>query len=102
MSERIDSLKRSVTRDEQRVQKLQETIKLRNAKIKELENAEILSNLNSLSAQGISVRNIIDAIKGRDTDTLMRLMCNDDSTGKSGTGSASINDKEDKENEQSV
>lgn len=104
MSERIESLKHSVKRDELRIQKLQDTIKTRKEKIRELENAEILSNLNSLSAQGLQVQKIIAAIKGRDADALVRLVSENSSIESSGTGSGSafINNKEEKGNEQPV
>lgn len=101
MSDRIDSLKHSVERDEQRVQKLQEAIKSRKEKIRELENSEILSNLNSLSAQGLPIPKIIAAIKGRDADALIRLVSENAPDEKSGTGSDNLNE-ESEDNEQSV
>lgn len=100
MSERIESLKRSVERDEQKAQKLQENIKARKEKIKEMENEEILSDLNSLSAKGISVKKIVAAIKDRDADTLVRLVDGNESfTEECGTGSASQIMKGDKNHE---
>ena len=74
MSEKIKSMKRSVEHDEQRVRKLQESIKTRKEKIHELENEEILSDLNSLSAYGLPAKKIVEAIKNKDADTLLRLI----------------------------
>lgn len=100
MSERIEALKRSMERDEQRVLKLQEEIKVKKEKLRDLENTEILNNLNSLSAQGYPVGRIIDAIGNRDTDALMRLMtANKPPEEESGTRSASQIVKEDIEGE---
>lgn len=100
MSERIETLKKSVERDEQRVQKLQEGIKAKKEKIRGLENAEILSRLNSLSAQGYPVEKIIAAIGNKDAETLMKLIKENESTAqKCGTGSAFQIKKEDSENE---
>ncbi|MVB10831.1 hypothetical protein CAFE_15290 [Caprobacter fermentans] len=98
MSERIESLNRAVERDEQKIQKLQETIKARKEKIRELENAEILSSLNSLSAQGVPVKEIIAAIGSKDADTLMELVAGNEPPSGSGTGSAFQTIKEDMEN----
>lgn len=89
MSERIEALKRSEERDEQKLQRLQETIKARREKIRELENEEILSNLNSLSTKGMPVKKIIAAIQDKDTSTLIELMHAEEAATKSGTGSAS-------------
>ena len=102
MSERTESMKRTVERDEQRVQKLQESIRTRKEKIRELENEEILGELNSLSARGLSVRQIVAAMKDGDADTLFRLIKAGNATKKSGTGSALEMNKEAVRNEQSV
>jgi type II secretory pathway component PulF len=100
MSERIEALKRSIQRDKQRVLSIQERIKANQEKLRDLENAEILNNLNSLSAQGYPVGKIIEAIGNRDADALMRLMAgNKLPEEESGTGSASQIVKEDKESE---
>lgn len=88
MSERIEALKKAVERDEIRVQKLQESIKARKEKIRGLENTEILSRLNSLSAQGYPVKKIIAAIGSKDTAALMQLV-GKTTAQKSGTGSGS-------------
>ena len=98
MSERTESMKRTVERDEQRVQKLQESIRTRKEKIRELENEEILGELNSLSARGLSVA----AMKDGDADTLFRLIKAGEAAEKSGTGSALEMNKEAVRNEQSV
>ena len=90
MSKKIESLKRSAERDEQRIQKLQESVKVRKEKIRELENEEILSNLNSLHTGGVPVREIVAAIRDRDAETLIRLVeGGGPSAEQSGTGSAS-------------
>ena len=100
MSERIEALKRSIEREKQRVLDIQERIKVNQEKLRDLENTEILNNLNSLSSQGYPVGRIIDAIGNRDTDALMRLMAENESSEKeSGTGSASQITKEDIEDE---
>ena len=101
MSERTESMKRTVERDEQRIQKLQESIRTRKEKIRELENEEILGELNSLSARGLSVRQIVAAMKDGDADTLFRLIKAGEAADKSGTGSALETDKEAVRNEQS-
>lgn len=102
MSERIEKLKKSAEKDEQHIQKLQEGVRLKREKIKELENAEILNNLNSLSAQGYPIDKIIAAIGERDADELLRLISDKESTEESGTSSASIKNEEEKGNEQLV
>ncbi|QAT49145.1 hypothetical protein EQM14_04790 [Caproiciproducens sp. NJN-50] len=100
MSERTETLKRSLKRDEQKVIKLQEGIKFKKEKLRDLENTEILSSLNSLSARGFPISEIIDAIGDRDTDALTRLMAeNELSEKESGTGSASQIIKEATRNE---
>ncbi len=102
MSDKIESLKHSVERKEQQIQKLQEAVKKQKGKIRGLEKSEILSNLNSLSAQGYPVKKIISAIYDKNADALIRLMDEVGSKDESGSGSATANDKEDKGNEQSV
>ena len=100
MSERLEALKRSIERDKQRVLDIQERIKVNQEKLRDLENTEILNNLNSLSSQGYPVGKIIDAIGNRDTDVLIQLMAESESSEKeSGAGSASQIIKEDLENE---
>jgi len=96
MSERLEKLRDSVQNDEAKVQKLQEDIKSKKEKIKELENAEIMNNLNSLSTQGMAVNDIITAIKNKDLDVLMSLMSSNQSEEKSETSSAfsKINEEE--------
>lgn len=99
MSERLEKLRDSVQKDEAKVQKLQEEIKSKKEKIKELENAEIMSNLNTLSTQGMAVNDIITAIKNKDLDVLMSLMSSKQAEEKSGTSSAFSTIKEEQDHE---
>jgi hypothetical protein len=92
MNERIKKIKESVSKDEKRIIKLQDGIKTKKEKIKELENTELMNNLNSISAKGFDVNNIVEAIKNKDIHSLMGLMAAEPPqellTDKSGTGSA--------------
>lgn len=84
MNERIAKLKESVSKDKQKIVKLQDGIKAKEEKIRELENTELMNNLNSISTRGFAVNEIVEAIKNKDVDRLMGMM----ETEKSGTGSA--------------
>lgn len=99
MSEKIKSLKRSVSRDEEKVRKIQEEIKSKKEKIKELKNAENLNRLNALSAKGYPVDKIITAIGNKDTGALIELVGRKETVEESGTSSAFEIKKEDTENE---
>ena len=91
MSEKLEVLKASATKDEERILKLQEKLKAKRGKIKEMENAEIMNNINSLSAKGFDVKGIISAIGRHNYAALQGLLT--DSTSpiaqKSGTGTGS-------------
>lgn len=106
MNERINKLKEAVTRDEEHIVKLQNNIKTNKEKIAELERTDLLNNLNSISANGIPVSDIVEAIKTKNLDVLVSLMSDEikpqtDAEPKSGTGSAFDNEiiKEDNGNE---
>jgi hypothetical protein len=74
MSEKTEAMKRSVERDEKRVQKLQESIRQRKEQIQKTENEEIIRELNSIASEGISTVKIVEAIKKKDAETLFRLV----------------------------
>jgi hypothetical protein len=101
MNERIAKLKESISTDKQRIVKLQDGIKEKEAKIRELENTELMNNLNALTARGYAVNDIVEAIKNRDVDSLVGMMdiSQEQSTEKSGTGSAFQITKEENTNE---
>jgi hypothetical protein len=103
MNERVIKLKESISKDRQKITKLQDGIKVKEEKIKELENTELMNNLNSISARGFAVNDIVEAIKNKDVDSLMGLMAaeppQEQLTDKSGTSSAFQKIKEDSENE---
>jgi len=103
MNERIIKLNESISKDEERVTKLQDGIKTKKEKIKELENTELMNNLNSISARGFAVNDIVEAIKNKDIQSLMGLMTTEPTqeqlTDKSGTSSAFQKIKEESTNE---
>ena len=102
MSERLEKLRASAQKDEERIQKLQDGLKIKKEKIRELENTELMNSLNALSAQGMAVSDIVSAIRSRNVNVLMTLMVDDNhdaSVEKSGTSSAfSITTKEKNKN----
>ena len=90
MSEKLEAMKVSANKDDQRIRQLQEKLKIKRDKIRELENAEIMANLNSLTAKGLNVKGIIAAIDRKDYDTLKNLLADpaaDTQESKTGTGS---------------
>jgi septal ring factor EnvC (AmiA/AmiB activator) len=87
MNEKIEAMKQSNNKDRQRVRKLQEKIKDREAKIQEMEQAELMDQVNSLSAKGFDVKKIISAIQDKDYGSLMSLI-KTDGQGGTDTGSA--------------
>ena len=90
MSEKLEGMKASAEKDEQRIRQLQERLKAKREKIRETENAEIMANLNLLSAKGLNVKGIIAAISQKDYDTLRNLLADPAAAtqeGKTGTGS---------------
>lgn len=88
MSEKLEGMKASAEKDEQRIRQLQEKLKAKREKIRELENAEIMANLNSLSAKGFNMKEIIVAISRTDYKALKDLLADPAAaTQKSGTGS---------------
>ncbi|MCI1982592.1 MAG: hypothetical protein LKJ45_05435 [Oscillospiraceae bacterium] len=87
MNEKIEAMKQSNNKDRQRVRKLQEKIKDREAKIQEMEQAELMDQVNSLSAKGFDVKKIISAIQDKDYGSLMSLIKTDEQGGTD-TGSA--------------
>ena len=96
-------MKRSVERDEQRVRQLRESIEARKKRIRELEDEEILSDLNTISARGVSAGKIVEAIKNKDAETLFRLIGQEDAKESTGDFNAGAqNTKEVMSNEQSV
>lgn len=101
MSERSERLKEQIAKDEAKLLKLQEEVKVKKEKLRELENAEIMNNLNALSAQGMSVSEIVNAIRNNDIDVLVSLMASEENNNseKSGTSSAFSILKEDEVNE---
>lgn len=101
MNERIARLKESVAKDKERISKLQDRVKVKEEKIRELENTELMNNLNSLTAKGFAVNEIVEAIKNRDIHRLMNMMetSQEQSTENSGTGSAFQITKEENINE---
>jgi TolA-binding protein len=86
MSEKVEAMKQLNNKDRQRVRKLQEKIKDREAKIQEMEQAELMDQVNSLSAKGFDVKKIISAIQDKDYGSLMSLIKTD---GKGGTDTGS-------------
>lgn len=74
MSERILKLKQSIEKDQEKLQKLQLTLKMKEEKLQQLQQTELLKQLNSIVVDGFNADEIIQAIKGRDTDKLFALM----------------------------
>lgn len=100
MNQRIIKLKAAVEKDKERIQRLQDKVKVNEEKIKELQNTEILNNLNAISAKGLSVNEIVEAIREKNIDTLMELMSEqDNSIYESGSTSAFEISKEEDLNE---
>lgn len=78
MTDKTLKLVQAIERDEQQILKLQNGIKDKKLKIKELENSEILNNVSILTAKGFAVKDIIDAIKNNDKAKLIKYLSNSD------------------------
>lgn len=74
MEDKVTKLLDSITKDEERILQLQNSIKSKRAKMKELQETELLNNVNILTAKGFAVTEIISAIKNNDKNKLMGFL----------------------------
>lgn len=72
----MEKINASIEKDELKISSLQEGIKQKKIKLKELEAAQILNNINSLNAKGKNVKEIIEAINNNDTQKLLTFINN--------------------------
>ena len=76
MTEKINKLKLSIKKDEERIEALTADIKKKRNQIKELEDEQIISTCNIIKANGVNINAVLSAIKNNNTEALQRLMNN--------------------------
>ena len=74
MNEKIEKLKASIERDQQRIKVLQESITQKEKKLHQLELSEVMGKLNTIKTDRMDVLGIVEAIQNRDLESLMTLM----------------------------
>lgn len=74
MNKKIEQLTKKIQGNQQKRDTLTEQIKKDEAHLKELKNAEIVSEVNSLVQDGVDMDKVMEAIRRQDIDTLLDLI----------------------------
>ena len=74
MNKKIKQLEQSIRTKETKRDSLTEQIKEEKAQLKELKNAEIVSQFNSLADDGVDMTKVMTAIREQDLDALVTLV----------------------------
>jgi septal ring factor EnvC (AmiA/AmiB activator) len=74
MNKKIKQLEQSIQTKETKRDSLTEQIKEEKAQLKELKNAEIVSQFNSLADDGVDMTKVMAAIREQDLDALVTLV----------------------------
>ncbi|HCC02414.1 MAG TPA: hypothetical protein DEP60_06900 [Ruminococcaceae bacterium] len=74
MNKKIEQLTKKIQGNQQKRDTLTEQIKKDETRLKELKNAEIVSEVNSLAQDGVDMDKVMNAIRRQDIDTLLDLI----------------------------
>jgi septal ring factor EnvC (AmiA/AmiB activator) len=74
MNKKIEQLTKKIQGNQQKRDTLTEQIKKDETRLKELKNAEIVSEVNSLAQDGVNMDKVMNAIRRQDIDTLLDLI----------------------------
>jgi septal ring factor EnvC (AmiA/AmiB activator) len=74
MNKKIEQLTKKIQGNQQKRDTLTEQIKKDETRLKELKNAEIVSEVNSLVQDGVDMDKVMEAIRRQDIDTLLDLI----------------------------
>lgn len=74
MNKKIKQLEQSIQTKIEKQNALTEQIKKDESTLKELKNAEIVSEVNSLANDGVDMPKVMEAIREKDLDSLLTLI----------------------------
>lgn len=79
-TEQIQRLEQLNQKDEERIQKLQASVRDRKAKIAALQDSKLLHSVKTLSADGVDIQELIQTIENKDADKLLSFMVEQEET----------------------